>query len=227
MERILEASSFFGFGLTLLIFGLAVKIRNKTGVALLNPIITASAMIIILLLLMDIDYTVYEAGAGNISFFLTPATVCYGVPLYRQLRILKNHLGAVFAGTLCGCLSSAGSVWLFARLFHVGNKIYLSLLPKSVTTAIGMVLSKQVGGIPAVTVGAVMITGLTGAIIAPGLLKILRITEPAAQGLAIGTASHAIGTSKAFEMGQVQGAASSLAIVVSGLFTVVLVQLLV
>jgi len=226
MTDFLLNSSFFGFALTLVIFALAVLLQRKTKIALLNPIIVSTIAIIIILSVCHIDFDIYEKGAGYISIFLTPATICYAVPLYRQVQSLKDNAPALVLGILSGCVTSALCVIGCSLVFRFSHELYLSMLPKSITTAIGIALSEQIGGLPAVTVGAIMVTGLTGAVIAPVICRLFRITEREAVGIAIGSASHAIGTSKAFEIGEVEGAMSSLSIVISGIITVVLVPFL-
>ena len=226
MKEFLLESQFFGFALTIVIFSLAVLLQRKTRISLLNPIIISTIAIIIILSVCHIDFSVYEKGAGYISFFLTPATICYAVPLYRQVEVLKKNALALILGILRGCITSAVCVIGFSLIFRFSHELYLSMLPKSITTAIGIALSEQIGGLPAVTVGAIMVTGLTGAVIAPYIYRLFRITEREAVGIAIGSSSHAIGTSRAFEIGEVEGAMSSLSIVISGIITVVLVPLL-
>lgn len=226
MSGFLSESVFFGMGLTLAVFALGVLLQKKTRIALLNPIITSAIVIIAILSLCRIDFSDYDRGAGYIRYFLTPATICYAVPLYRQIQTLKKHAVAMFLGILSGCITSALCIIGFSLVFGFSTELYASMLPKSITTAIGIALSEQIGGIPAVTVGAIMITGLTGAVIAPVVCKLFRITEKEAIGIAIGSSSHAIGTSRAFEMGEVEGAMSSLSIVISGVITVVLVPFL-
>ena len=226
MTGFLIESHFFGFALTLVVFALAVLLQRKTKIALLNPIIVSTIAIIIILSVCRIDFNIYERGAGYISIFLTPATICYAVPLYRQVRTLRENALALILGILSGCITSAVCVIGFSLIFRFSHELYLSMLPKSITTAIGIALSEQIGGLPAVTVGAIMVTGLTGAVIAPAICRLFRRTEKEAVGIAIGSSSHAIGTSKAFEIGEIEGAMSSLSIVISGIITVALVPLL-
>ena len=170
--------------------------------------------------MLHVDYDQYNGGAQYISYLLTPATVCLAVPLYEQLTLLKKNFKAVAAGILSGTVASLGSVYLLARLFQLNHEQYVTLLPKSITTAIGMGVSQELGGVVTITVAVIIITGILGNVIAEGVCKIFRIHEPIAKGLALGTASHAIGTAKAMEMGPVEGAMSSLAIAVAGLLTV-------
>ena len=219
-------SEFFGFAVTILFFALARILQEKTRTALLNPIIVSAVAIILVLCLCKIDFSIYERGAKYISIFLTPATICYAVPLYKQVKVLKENALALIVGILSGCASSAASIIGAKVLFGVSSEIYTSMLPKSVTTAIGMAISEKIGGIPSVTVGAIMITGITGAIIAPYVCRAFKIKDPVAVGIAIGSSSHAIGTTKAFEMGEIEGAMSSLAIVITGIITVVIVPVI-
>ena len=174
-----------------------------------------------ILLVLKVDYAQYQEGAKYISYLLTPATVCLAVPLYRQMSLLKKNLKAVAAGILSGVLASLCSVYLLARLFCLTHEQYVTLLPKSITTAIGMGISEELGGMVTITVAVIIITGILGNVIADFVYRIFRIEEPVAKGLALGTASHAIGTAKAMELGQVEGAMSSLAIAVAGLLTVI------
>jgi predicted murein hydrolase (TIGR00659 family) len=173
------------------------------------------------LLIFGVDYESYNDGAKYLSYLLTPATVCLAIPLYQQLEMLKNNIKAILAGIFSGMLTSLVSVLLLALLFHFNHEQYVTLLPKSITTAIGMGVSEELGGIVTITVAVIIITGVLGNIMAETICKIFHIKDPVAKGIAIGTSSHAIGTVKAMEMGEIEGAMSSLAIVVCGLFTVI------
>ena len=172
------------------------------------------------MLVFNIDYETYETGASLLSVLLTPATICYAVPLYRQIEVLKKNVAAIIISVLCGSFSSVVMVFIFSMIFGFDHQIYTSLLPKSVTTAIGIGLSQEMGGLTAITIAAIMLTGIFGGIAAVGICRLFHITNPVAKGLAIGTSSHAVGTSKAIELGEVEGAMSGLAIVISGLMTV-------
>lgn len=172
-------------------------------------------------MIFRIDYEEYNEGAKYISYLLTPATVCLAVPLYEQLSLLKKNFMAVAVGILSGVLASLVSVLALAKLFDLNHQQYVTLLPKSITTAIGMGVSEELGGLVTITVAVIVITGILGNVIAEFICKIFKIHEPIAKGLALGTASHAIGTAKAMEMGQIEGAMSSLAIAVAGLLTVI------
>lgn len=184
-------------------------------------------MVIAVLVIFHIDLETYNQGGNLISIFLGPSTVVLAVPLYKQLDLLKKNLLPIIAGILAGSLTAIVSVCLFAKWFGLNKELGLSLVPKSITTPIGIELTKQLGGIPSVTVAAIIITGIIGAMLAPGLLKLLRITDKVAVGLAIGTSAHAVGTSKAIELGETEGAMSALAIGVAGLMTVFLAPVLV
>jgi putative effector of murein hydrolase len=172
------------------------------------------------LLLLDVDYETYDSSAKYLSYLLTPATVSLAIPLYEQIELLKKNWKAVFAGIFTGVLASLVSVLLFALIFHMNHAEYVTFLPKSITTAIGMGVSEELGGYRAITVAVIIITGIIGNIFAELVCKIFRIREPIAVGIAIGSSSHALGTAKAMEIGDVEGAMSSLSIVVSGLLTV-------
>ena len=220
MNELLQTSSYFGLALTLLMYGIACKINRKTKISILNPILLSSALIILILLVCDIKYETYEMGASLIGKLLTPATICYAVPLYRQIEVLKKNIMAIVISVLCGSFSAVALVFGFSKLFGFNSQIYHSLLPKSVTTAIGIGVSEELGGITAITIAAIMVTGLFGGAAAVAICRLFHITNPVAKGLAIGTSAHAVGTSKAIEIGEVEGAMSGLAIVIAGLSTV-------
>lgn len=222
MNEILKDSAYFGFFLTLFAYWVGVKIKNRWKMALLNPLLIALILVIGVLVAFQIDYDTFNAGAQYISYLLTPATVCLALPLYRQIRVLKEHWAAVVTGLVSGCVTSLGLAVLFAEFLKVNPVIARSLLPKSITTAIAMGVTEELGGISAVTVAVVILTGVAGAVIATGVFKLFKIKDPVAQGLALGASAHAIGTSKALELGELQGAMSSLAIVATGILTVIL-----
>lgn len=221
MAAFAQSSVFFGVFVTLLAYFIGLKIKQKTGLAIMNPILIAVVLMMGVLVLFDIDYGVYSKSASYISSLLTPATICLAVPLYEQLSLLKKHPLAIFAGIASGVVTSMLCVLVLSLLFGLDHAAYVTLLPKSITTAIGMGVSAELGGHVSITVAIIIITGILGNIIAETVCRILRITEPIAIGIAIGTSSHAIGTSRAMEIGKIEGAMSSLSIVVSGLLTVV------
>ena len=172
-------------------------------------------------MIFHIDYNDYNEGGKYISYLLTPATVCLAVPLYEQIHLLKKNLKAVAAGIISGTLAGLCSILLMSKLFGFNHQEYVTMLPKSITTAIGMGVSEELGGIVTITVAAIVITGIIGNMFAEGICKLCKIEHPIAKGLAIGTASHAMGTAKAMEIGEIEGAMSSLSIAVAGLMTVV------
>ncbi len=225
MKELFEGSVFFGVLLSLVSYYVGIWLKRKTGWALMNPLLVSVVLVIAVLALTGTDYGEYMKGADIISYLLTPATICLAVPLYQQFELLKKNWKAVIAGIVSGVLSSILSILAFALLFHFDHASYATFLPKSITTAIGIGVSEELGGYVAVTVVVIIITGVIGNIFAEKFLKLLRITEPVAKGIAIGSSSHAIGTTKAMEMGAVEGAMSSLSIVVSGILTVVAASL--
>ncbi len=221
MSSFLENSVFFGVFISIITYEVGVLIKKKLKLAIFNPLLISIALIIVFLLVFHIDYNVYESGAQYLSYFLTPATVALAVPLYEQIEPLKKNWKAIVAGILSGALTSALGVLVVALLFQLDHKQYVTLLPKSITTAIGMGLSEELGGIVTITVAVIVVTGVIGNMFAESICKLFHITDPVAKGIGIGSASHAMGTAKAMEMGEIEGAMSSLSIAVSGLLTVV------
>ena len=221
MSEFILNSAFFGVALSLLAYGLGVLINRRIKLAVFNPLLLSVVIIIAVLLLANISYDSYNRGAGYLSYLLTPATVCLAIPLYRQLESLKRNWKAICMGILAGVVSSLGSIFIMALIFKLDHGEYVTLLPKSITTAIGIGVSEELGGYQTLTAAAIIVTGIAGNMMAPALCRIFRIKEPVARGIAIGTSSHAIGTARAMEMGKVEGAMSSLSIAVSGLMTVV------
>lgn len=221
MKEFLSESIIFGAVLSLAAYEVGLLMKKKFKLAILNPLLIGTICVIGFLLIFRIDYEEYNEGAKYISYLLTPATVCLAVPLYEQLSLLKKNFMAVAVGILSGVLASLVSVLALAKLFDLNHQQYVTLLPKSITTAIGMGVSEELGGLVTITVAVIVITGILGNVIAEFICKIFKIHEPIAKGLALGTASHAIGTAKAMEMGQIEGAMSSLAIAVAGLLTVI------
>ncbi len=225
MKEMLTGSVYFGVVLTLIFYEIGLVIKRKTKWALANPLLIAALCIIGVLVLLDIDYEVYKAAVQPISFLLTPATVCLAIPLYRQLELLKKYPVAIFGGIASGVLTTMVSIWLMSLAFGLSHEQYVTLLPKSITTAIGMGISDKMGGIVTITIVSISITGILGNVIAELWLKWMKIEEPIAKGLAIGTASHALGTTKAMEIGEIEGAMSSLSVVVTGILTVIAIQM--
>lgn len=221
MKEFWQNSVFFGVFISILTYEIGVLIKKKWNVALFNPLLISIILIIVFLQYFHVDYETYESGAKYLSYFLTPATVALAVPLYEQIEPLKKNWKAIMAGILAGTLTSAVCVLVFALLFGFSHKQFVTLLPKSITTAIGMGMSEELGGIVTITVASIVVTGLLGNMFAETICKLFHITDPVAVGIGIGTASHAMGTAKAMELGEVEGAMSSLSIAVSGLLTVV------
>lgn len=221
MNEFLQDSVFFGVFISVVTYEIGALIKRKWKVAIFNPLLISIALIIVFLILFDVDYDTYDFGAQYLSYFLTPATVALAVPLYEQIEPLKNNWKAIIAGILSGALTSALCVLILSIVMGLDHKQYVTLLPKSITTAIGMGLSEELGGIVTITVAVIVVTGVIGNMFAEQICKLFHITDPVAKGIAIGSSAHAMGTSKAMEMGEIEGAMSSLSIAVSGLLTVV------
>lgn len=221
LREILGNSQYWGLTLSIAAYLFACWLKQKTKLAFLNPILVSVIVIIAFLLGVGIDYDTYNKGASYLSWLLTPATVCLAIPLYKQLHLLKKHGAAVAVSITSGVATSAVSIFLMCRVLGLSHTHYVTLLPKSITTAIGMGVSEELGGLVTITVAVIIITGVLGNVIAEAVCKIAKIEEPIAKGLALGTSAHAIGTAKAMEMGPVEGAMSSLAIAVAGLLTVI------
>ena len=221
MHSLLEQSVFFGVAVSIVAYEAGSLLKKKYHSALLNPLLLSVAATIVILILFHIDYDTYYEGAKYLSYLLTPATVCLAVPMYEQLELLKKNLKAVMVGIISGVLMSLGCILVMAIVFGLNHETYVTLLPKSITTAIGMGVSEELGGYVTITVATIVITGVLGNIIGEGLCKLFHIEEPIAKGVALGTASHAIGTARAMEMGEIEGAMASLSIAVAGLLTVV------
>ena len=222
MKEIICSSPFFGITVSIAAYSIGVMINRKTRLALFNPLLVSYLIIIPLLLLFDIPLEWYDRGGDIINMFLSPATAVLAITIYRQRFLIKEHLAAVIAGTAAGSICSILFVLFLCRLFALPGTVTASLIPKSITTPLAIAVCNSLGGIQALTVLAVIVTGITGSIIAPPLIKLFRIRSEIAQGLAIGAASHAVGTSKAVEMGDVQGALSSVSLVLSGVITVLI-----
>ena len=221
MTQFMSNSIFFGAAISLIAYEAGLFLKRKFKMAIFNPLLIAIIAVMAVLSLLHIDYDTYNQSGQYISYLLTPATVCLAVPLYQQIELLKKNLKAVVIGIVSGVLASMVSVLMFAKLFRLSHEQYVTLLPKSITTAIGMGVSEELGGIVTITVAVIIITGVLGNMIAETVIKLAHIEEPIAKGLALGTSAHAIGTAKAMELGEVEGAMSSLAIAVAGLLTVV------
>ena len=221
MSEFTETSMFAGDTVRLLEKNIGALLKKKFKLAIFNPLLISIVLTIIMLVIADIDYDVYAQGADYLSWFLTPATVCLAIPLYEQWELLKHNVKAVMLGITAGVLASLTTVLVLSLIMHLSHEEYVTLLPKSITTAIGMGVSEELGGYVTITVAVIIVTGVIGNIFGELICKIFRITEPISKGIAFGSASHAIGTAKAMELGDVEGAMSSLSIAVSGILTVV------
>lgn len=220
MKEIFATSLFFGVGISVGTYLLGVAIKKRVNFFLFNPLLLAIILTITTLLVSGIEYKEYYEGAKYLSYLLTPATVALAIPLYEQVAIIKKNPTAILVGIASGVLTSGITIFAMSLLFKLGHIEYVTLLPKSITTAIGMDLSAELNGIVPITVAAIMITGLFGNIAGGVLCRILGIKNPIAKGIAIGTASHVMGTSKAMELGKIEGAMSSLSVAVAGAMTV-------
>lgn len=221
MKDFLTDSVFMGVVISLLTYEIGLWLKRKFKHAIFNPLLISIVAVIIFLLVFHVDYAKYNEGAKYISYLLTPATVCLAVPLYEQFELLKKNVRAVIAGIVSGVITSVSCVLIMALIFHFDHAQYVTMLPKSITTAIGMGVSEELGGYVTITVAVIVVTGVFGYIMADTILKIFHIEEPIAKGIAIGSSSHAAGTARAMELGEIEGAMSSLSIAVAGLLTVV------
>ena len=214
-------SVYFGVAVSLVGYVIGVQLKKKFKLAVLNPLMISIIFVVGVVLLFKLDYPSYKKQAEILNYLLTPATIALAIPLYQQLSLLRKNLLAVICGIISGVFASMSSVLAMSVLFSLSHEDFVTLLPKSITTAIGMGVSEELGGIQTITVAVIIVTGVLGNGIGEGVCKLFRITEPISRGLALGTAAHAIGTAKALEMGEIEGAMSSLSIAVSGLLTVV------
>jgi len=222
MLEYLLSLSLLPMALTIGAFMLGAWVQKKTGCVAFNPIIVAVILVVGFLLLTKYPIESYQAGTKPISWFITPATVCLALPLYEQLKTLKKNLPAILIGVFAGTVTSLLVVFSMCLLFRTDRSITVSLLPKSITTAMGIVLSEQNGGIEALTAAVIIVTGIIGNLSGSLLCKIFRIRHPIAQGVAFGTASHVVGTSRANELSPLTGAVSSLSLAIAGILTAVL-----
>ena len=221
MRELLQ-SPFFGITLTVAAYVLGMKIQKKSGLVICNGLVLAALMIIALLAVFHISYEDYYVGGSIINMFLSPATVCVAMSIYTKMDVLKKNLVPVLVGCTVGVVTAMGSILLLCRLFGLDRAMTMSLLPKSVTMPIATVVSQGHGGTAAITVAAVVVTGMLGNLCAPLLVKLFRVKDPMAVGLGIGACSHAMGTAKALELGETEGAMSGLAIGLCGILTTVL-----
>lgn len=222
----LFSNPLFGIIISVVAFEIGSFIYKKTKFPFFNPLLISVTLIILFLQCFSIDLKSYNNGASIINFFLAPSTVVLAVPLYKKINLLKAHAIPIIVGITTGSIAGIISIIYLCKLFNLDTKLSISMIPKSITTPIGIEISKQLGGIPAITVVVIIITGIMGAIIGPLVCKAFKIKDSVALGISLGTASHAIGTTKAMEIGEVEGAMSSLAIGIAGVLTVFLAPLL-
>lgn len=216
------SSPMFGIVLCIFTYKAALYVNQKLKTPLANPLVIAISFIIIILKVFNISLADFQQGGDIISMFLAPATVALALSIYRQIKVLKKYFLPIIAGCVVGCITSMSSVYFLCKLFKLDEKIIASMLSKSVTTPIAIEITNQLGGIAPITVAAVIVTGIMGAVLAPTLIKFFHIDNSIAAGVAIGASSHAVGTSKAIEIGEIEGAMSGVSIVVSGIITVIL-----
>ena len=221
LNEFLSGSVAWGVLLTLAAFALGALVNRMTGKAFFNPLLLGAIFVIVFLSVCGIPYADYKVSAAPVNYLLLPATVALAIPLYEKLDLLKANAAAIIAGISVGTLVSLGSALALALALHLTQEQYATLLPKSVTTAISMDVAAELGGIAALTGAIVIVTGIVGALLAETVCKMFHITDPIAKGVSIGSAAHALGTAKALEIGEVEGAMSSLSIAVAGILTVV------
>lgn len=221
MREFLSDSGYWALLLTAAAYQLGLFLNKKTKSAIFHPIVVATVIVIPFLLLTGIPNEVYQAGMQSISWLLTPCTVCLGISLYTQLNKLKDHIWAILAGVLAGTVTSLLFVWGMCALFGLDHAMTVTLLPKSVTTAMAQPLAEGAGGYAALTTAAVVITGVLGSVIGPALCKLFRLKNDISRGVALGTASHVVGTTRAAEMSELSGAVSSLSLVIAGILTAI------
>ncbi|MFM1524278.1 MULTISPECIES: LrgB family protein [Helcococcus] len=215
----------FGIFLTVGIYIIALQISKKTKIAFLNPVLVTSVVVILILLGLGIKYEDYNNGGIYITFLIGPSTVALVVNLYKNLDLLKRNFIAIFVGVISGVITAIVSVFLMTKLVGLEGDLQISLVPKSLTTAIGVSISEEFGGISAITVFAIILTGIIGAVMSPFVFRVFGIRDRVAKGIGLGTASHAVGTSKAIQMGEVEGAMSGLSIALSGFISVILIPI--
>ena len=215
----------FCLTLTLVAYGFGSFLQRKTKLVVLNPILVGAVIVVIVLSLLDLPCKTYLEGCKALQFWLTPATVCLSIAFYQQFQSLKKHIWAISAGVFAGSVCSLCFIYATSKFFGLDQAVLISLLPKSITTAIGTAVVDELGGLSAITTFAIAVTGIFGYIVGPALCKVFRITDPIAQGVSFGTASHVVGTTKASELSQLTGAVSSLSLTLAGLITVVILSL--
>lgn len=226
MKEILISNPLFGITLTIFSYWIGLKINEKMKKAVFNPLLIAELLIIAILLIFGIPFSAYNEGGAFINMFLVPITAILAVSIYRERTTVRKKFIPILAGTVAGSSTSLVTILLLSRLLGLDDSLTYSLLPKSVTTPIAVAISENLGGIRSLTVTALLITGVLGNIMAPFMAKLFRVKSRIATGVAIGTASHVVGTSKAMEMGEDIGAMSGIALSFSGIITAIAVSLI-
>lgn len=221
MDELMINSTTIGVVISVLGYELGLFLKKKFKISIFNPLLVSIIFVIACLLIFNVDYDSYNLSAKYLSYLLTPATVSLAIPLYQQLDLLKENKLAIMAGIVSGVLTSLVCIFVLSLAFGFGHEEYVTMLPKSITTAIGMVVSEELGGYVTITVAVIVITGVLGNMCGEAVCKIFKIEEPIAKGIALGTSSHVVGTSKAMEMGEVEGAMSGLSIVIAGICTMI------
>ena len=223
----LISNPMFGILITLIAYEIGLYLQRRTGLAILNPLLISTILIILFLVITGIDYDAYNVGGKILTFFITPATVALALPLYRNFKLLVENLWPIFIGIIGGIIVNFISIYLLVKYTNLDMQLFYSLVPKSVTTPIGIELSSQIGGMPQITIAAIIISGLTGVMAGPIIFKVFKINDKVARGIAYGTTAHALGTTKAIEEGEVEGSMSGLSIGISGLLTAVIVPVMI
>lgn len=221
MDDLMINSTTIGVVISVLGYELGLFLKKKFKMSIFNPLLVSIIFVIVCLLIFNVDYDSYNLSAKYLSYLLTPATVCLAIPLYQQLDLLKENKLAIMTGIVSGVLTSLVCIFVLSLAFGFGHEEYVTMLPKSITTAIGMVVSEELGGYVTITVAVIVITGVLGNMCGEAVCRIFKIEEPIAKGIALGTSSHVVGTSKAMEMGEVEGAMSGLSIVIAGICTMI------
>ncbi len=225
IDAFFQGSSFWAVFITIIAYVVAVRLQGLLKTPLCNPILMAVVLVILMLKVTGTPNADYQSGTKYLSYLLAPATICLGLSLYEQMQVLRQNILAILLGVLAGTITSLILIYLLSKKFHFDQVLTISLLPKSITTAIGLPLSEQAGGIGAITTVAIIMTGILGNLCGHALCKLFRITHPIARGTAFGTASHVIGTAKAYEYSQLMGAVGSLSLITAGLVTTILYPL--
>ena len=226
MADVLFANQYFCVTLTVVAYAVGAAIQNRWKLAILNPIVISAGLIIGLLSLLDVPNSTYQAGCQVLNYLLTPATICLAISFYEQFRAMRHHLIAIFLGVILGSVCCVGSIYIAGKLLMFDRVMILSLLPKSITNAIGVALSTEIGGIAAITTAGIAVTGTFGNIAGPAICRLFKIQHPIAMGVAFGTASHVIGTPRAAQLSPLTGAVSSLSLTVAGILTTVILSVI-